>query len=151
MRSDVKECQNEDKDFLVNLLDTKLNYSLGEDDIIKPVRLGKRRESMNQFYKCRPLRFSVRSFQVKRELLKASMSLRETNDEMFSNIYFIRDLTKCQRAEAFKRREERRYRTNELYESNLKISRGRIIKVPEKVVSSIAGAQSVAGPPAGGT
>ena len=58
-RSDVKERQNEDKDFLVNLLDTKLNYSLGEDDIIKPVRLGKRSESMNQSYKCKPLRFSV--------------------------------------------------------------------------------------------
>ena len=114
--------QNEDKDFLVNLLDTKLSYSLGEDDILKPMQLGKRSESMNQSYKCRPLRFSVRSFQVKRELLKASMSLRETNDEMFSNIYFTPDLTKCQRAEAFKLREERRYRTNELYESNLKIS-----------------------------
>ena len=147
-RSDVK---NEDKDFLINLLDTKLSYSLGEDDKIKPVRSGKRSESMNQSYKCRPLRFSVRSFQVKRELLKASMSLRETNDEMFSNIYFTPDLTKCQRAEAFKLREERHCRTNELYESNLKISRGRIIKVPVKVVSSIAGAQSVAEPPEGGT
>ena len=62
------------------------------------MRLVKRREIMNQSYKCRPLRFSVRSFQDKRELLKASMSLRETNDEMFSNIYFTPDLTKCQRA-----------------------------------------------------
>ena len=26
--SDIKERQNEDKDFLINLLDTKLNYSL---------------------------------------------------------------------------------------------------------------------------
>ena len=48
---------------------------------------------MNQSYKCRPLRFSVRSFQVQRELLEASMSLRETNDEMFSNINFTPDLT----------------------------------------------------------
>ena len=32
------------------------------------------------------------------------------------------DLTKCQRAEAFEIRDERRYRTNELYGSNLKIS-----------------------------
>ena len=87
------------------------------------MRLGKCSESMNQSYKCRPLRFSVQSFQVKREILKASMSLRETNDEMFSNIYFTPDLTKCQRAEAFKLREERCYRINELYESNLKISR----------------------------
>ena len=149
-RSDVKVRQNEDI-FFINLLDTKLSYSLREEDIIKPVQLGKRSESMNQSLKCRPLRFSERSFQVKRELLKASMSIRETNDEMFSNLYFTSDLTKCKRAEAFKLREERRYRTNDLYESNLKISRGCIIKVPEKVVSSITGAQSVAGPPAGGT
>ena len=87
------------------------------------MRLGKRSEIMNQSIKCRPLRFSLRSFQVKRELLKASMALRETYDEMFSNIYFTPDLTKCQRAEAFKLPEERRCRTNELYESNLKISR----------------------------
>ena len=37
-RSDVKERQNEDNDFFINLLDTKLSYSLGEEDIIKPVR-----------------------------------------------------------------------------------------------------------------
>ena len=79
------------------------------------------------------------------------MSLRETYDEMFSNIYFTPDLTKCQRAEAFKLREERRYQTNSLYESNLKIGWGRIIKVPEKVVSSAAGAHNVAGPPVGST
>ena len=126
--SDVKERQNEDKDFFINLLDTKLSYSLGEEDIIKPVRLGKRSEIMNQSYKCRLLRFSVRSFQVKRELFKASMSLRETNAEMLSNIYFTPDFTKCQRAESFKLREERRYCTNELYESKLKISQGCIIK-----------------------
>ena len=70
----------------INLIVTKLNYSLGDRDIIKLVRPGKRTEIMNQFFKCRPLRFSVKSFQVKRELLKASMSLRETHDEMFSNI-----------------------------------------------------------------
>ena len=123
-KSDVKERQNEDKDFLINLIDTKLNYSLEDEDIIKPVRLGKRTEIINQFIKCRPLRFSVRSFQVKRELLKASMSLRERHDEMFSKmIYFTPDLTECQRADAFKLREERRYQTNLLYGSNLKISR----------------------------
>ena len=68
------------------------------------------------------------------------MPLRETNDEMFSNIYFMPDLTKYQRIKAFKLPEERRYRTHELYESNLKISRSLIIKVPEKVVSSTDGA-----------
>ena len=46
-RADVKERQNEDKDFLINLLDTKLSYSLGEEDMIKPVRLGKRSEITN--------------------------------------------------------------------------------------------------------
>ena len=39
----------------------------------------------------------------------------------------------------FKLSEERRYRINELHESNLKISRGQIVKVPEKVQSSDAG------------
>ena len=81
--------------FLINLIDTKLNYSLRDEDTIKPVRLGKHTEIMNQFIKCRPLRFSVQSFQVKRELLKASTPLRETHDEMFSNIYFTPDLSEC--------------------------------------------------------
>ena len=88
---------------------------------------------------------------MKRELPKASMSLREEDDEIFSNIYFTSDLTKCQRAEAFKLREERRYRINELPESNLKISRGRIVKVPEKDMTSFAVGQSVDVPPVGGT
>ena len=150
-RSDDKDRQNEDKDFLVNLMDTKLNYFLGDEDIIKPVRLGKRTETLNQPIKCRLLRFSVRSFQVKRELLKASMSLREEDDEIFRNIYFTPDLTKCQRAEAFKLREERRYRINELHESNLKISRGQIVKVLEKDMTSVAVGQSIDVPPVGGT
>ena len=38
------------KIFLINLLDTELSYSLGEEDIIKPVRLGRRSEIMNQSY-----------------------------------------------------------------------------------------------------
>ena len=114
--------------------------------------LGKRTETLNQPIKCRPLRFSVRSFQVKRELLKASMSLREEDDEIFSNIYFTPDLTKCQGDEAFKLREERRYRINVLHESNLKISRGQIVKVPEpKDMTSVAVGQSVDVLPVGGT
>ena len=100
-RSDVKERQNEDKDFLVHLFDTKLSFALGDEDIIKPVRLGKRTETRDQSTKCRPLRFSVPSFQIKRELLKASMALRESDDEIFNNIYFTPHLTKSHRAEAF--------------------------------------------------
>ena len=49
-RYDVNERRNEDKDFLINLLGTKLSYSLGDEDIIKPVRLGKRNVIMNQSY-----------------------------------------------------------------------------------------------------
>ena len=68
------------------------------------------------------------------------MALRETDDEMFRTcntiMYFTPDLTKCQRAEAFKLREEIRYQINELRESNLKISRGQIINIPEKVETS---------------
>ena len=104
------------------------------------MRLGKRTEIIDHPIKCRPLRFSVRSFQVKRELLKASMALRETDDEMLSTcntiMYFMPDLTKCLRAEAFKHREDIRYQMNELHESNLKISRGQIVKIPEKVETS---------------
>ena len=39
----------------------------------------------------------------------------------------------------------------ELHETNLKISRGQIVKVPEKVASSDADGQGIAGPSAGGT
>ena len=100
------------------------------------VRLGKRSESMNQSFKCRSLRFLARSFQVKRELLKSVCHLERLMMKYLAlNKYFTPDLTKCQRAEAFKLREERSYRTNELYKSNLKISLGCIVKIPEKVVS----------------
>ena len=88
---------------------------------------------------------------MKRELLKASMSLREEDNEIFSNIYFTLDPTKCQRVEAFKLREERRYRINELHELNLKISHGHIVKVPEKDMTSVAVGQSVDVPPVSGT
>ena len=90
-RDDVKDRQNQDKDFLVSLFDTKLNCALGDEDIIKPVRLGKRSEE-NDKIKCRPFRFSVRSFQVKTELLKASMLLRVERDEIFSSIISLQTL-----------------------------------------------------------
>ena len=59
-RSDVKERQNEEVNIFINLLDTKLSFFLGEEDITKPVWLVKRSEIMNQSYKYRPLWFSVR-------------------------------------------------------------------------------------------
>ena len=40
---------------------------------------------------------------------------------------------------------------NELHETNLKISRGQIFKVPEKDIAPVAGGQSEAVPPVGGT
>ena len=64
-RFDVKERQNTENDFFINLFDTKLNYFLGKADIIKPVLLGKHSDIMNQSYKRRPLKFSVRMFQIK--------------------------------------------------------------------------------------
>ena len=53
-------------------------------------------------------------------------------------------------SEAFKDREERCYRINELHEINLKISRDQIVKVPDKVENSAPGGKVVAGPPLGG-
>ena len=65
------------------------------------------------------LRFTVHSFEMKRNMLKASMNLRKCENDISNNIYFMPDLTKRQREEAFRLREQRRYRMNTLNETNL--------------------------------
>lgn len=78
----------------------------------------------NGTLKCSPLRFTVSNLEMERQLLKASMALRKSEDDLFSNIYLTPDLTQKQREEAFKLREQKRYRLNELNESGLIIRRG---------------------------
>ena len=82
-----------------------------------------------------PLRFTVNNFEMKGKLLKASMNLRKSENDIFNNIYFTPDLTKRQREEAFQLREQRRYRMKTLNETNLKIIRGKIVQVQDETES----------------
>ena len=91
------------------------------------------------------------NLEMKRQLLKASMALRKSEDDLFSNIYLTPDLTQKQREEAFKLREQKRYRMNELNESGLIIRRGKIVKISDNKGSTVASsAEGLAeGPPIG--
>lgn len=129
-QEDIQCRQAEDKDFLVKLFETKLDHPVAPIEIIKPVRLGARKDS-NGTLKCRPLRFTVGTLEMKRQLIKAGMALRKSEDDLFSNIYLTPDLTKKQREESFKLREQKRYRMNELNETGLTIRHGRIVKVSD--------------------
>ena len=64
---------------------------------------------------------------------------------------FTPDLTQKQREEAFKLREQKRYRMNELNESGLIIRRGKIVKISDNKGSTVASsAEGLAeGPPIG--
>ena len=78
----------------------------------------------------RPIRFTVSQFDHKRQILKANNLLRKSEDVVYSNIYFTPDLTKNQRKQAYELRVERRTRENN-GETDLKISRGKIVTVKE--------------------
>ena len=149
-REDIQYSQSENKNFLVSLFETKLDHPVSPSEIIKPVRLGTWKES-NGTLKCRPLRFTVSNLEMKRQLLKASMALIKSEDDLFSNIDLTPDLTQKQREEAFKLREQKRYRMNELNESGLTIRRGRIVKISDNKGSNVAfSAEGLAeGPPIG--
>ena len=128
-KDDVKERQTEDLESLQNIMEQKMNLDLNDIEIIKPVRVGRREILNGEITKKRPLRFTVKTFESKRSIMRANTFLRQSKDEIFGNIYFTPDLTKKQREEAFRLRERKRYRTNVLHEKNLKISRGKIIQV----------------------
>ena len=94
----------------------------------KLVRLGKREVSPDGIIKCLPLRFTVDLFDYKRHTLKAHSILRSCEYTIFSNIYFTPDLTKNQRRKAYELRLEKRTREKK-GETNLKISKGKIVNV----------------------
>ena len=83
---------------------------INKDGIIKP----------------RPLRFTVDTFDHKRQILKANSLLRNSDDLIFNNIYFTLDLTKIQRQKAYDLKVERRQKES-AGERNLKISRGKLV------------------------
>ena len=130
--------QQEDHDFLRNLMETKMNLDPELITVHNVVRLGKREIRPDGTAKCRPIRFKVDMFDYKRQILKSNTLLRNCADEIFSNIYFTPDLTKNQRKEAFDLRTERRKR-EEKGERNLKISKGKIIVVKDSVKNQEGG------------
>ena len=130
-RAETVARQQEDVDFLVNLLENKMNLDPDDIKVNKLVRLGRREMNSDGTVKCRPLRFTIDVFNHKRQILTANSLLRSCDDDIFGNIYFTPDLTKTQRKKAYELRTERRLR-EERGERNLKISRGQIIVVKEK-------------------
>ena len=71
--------------------------------------------------------FKVKNFVDKREILQANSVLKNHENEVKSKVFMTPDLTQKQRATFFKLREELRYRKNVLNQTNLKISKGRIV------------------------
>ena len=129
-RTDAGERQQEDLEFLNNMLENKMNLEPNVITVNKLVRLGRREINSDGTVKCRPLRFTIDVFDQKRQILKANSLLRSCEHDIFSNIYFTQDLTKIQWKRAFDLRAERRLR-EEKGERNLKISRGKIIVMKE--------------------
>ena len=94
----VTVVQDTNRDFLLNVLENKMNLDMGAIEISKVVRLGKREAGQT---KRRPIRFTVNQFDHKRQILKANNLLRKSEDVVYSNIYFTPDLTKNQRKQAY--------------------------------------------------
>ena len=117
-KEDAVERQHEDRDFLVNILENKMNLDEGVIQVSKLVRLGRRQAGQT---KARPIRFTVGVFDHKRQILTANKMLRRCEDFVYNNIYFSPDLTKNQRKQAYELRAERRSREDK-GETDLKIS-----------------------------
>ena len=127
-KEDAVERQHEDRDFLMNILENKMNLDIGDIQVTKLVRLGRREAGQN---KTRPIRFTVGVFDHKRQILTANKMLRRSEDFVYNNIYFTPDLTKNQRKQAYELRVERRSREGK-GETDLKISRGKIVTIKER-------------------
>ena len=106
---------------LTNQLEVGPNIKIPSD----LVRLGRKKSSDPE--KARPLRFKVKDIDSKNILLRAGNLLRNSRDKSIKNIYITPDLTKRQRDDAYKLRQEKKQRQGE-GEENLRIVRGKIIK-----------------------
>ena len=124
-KTDMSERRQEDMDLLKNVMENRMNLNPDVINVNKLVRLG-RREATDETIKPRPMRFTVNLFDHKRQILKANSLLRNSEDDIFSNVYFTPDLTKNQRKAAYELRVERRSREAK-GESNLKINKGKIV------------------------
>ena len=135
-KEDSKERQEEDHDFLINVLENQMELDMEVINVTKLVRLGKKETG-----KTRPFRFSVGIFEHKRQILRANTKLRKNTNRVYSNIYFTPDLTKNQRKQAYDLRVERRSREDN-GETDLKISRGKIVTVKGKTRDSADGTRT---------
>ena len=126
---DVRKMDDEEN--LKAIIDNDMKLSEKQIEVENLIRLGKRPEEgpdgIETQDKHRPLRFKVKAFESKREILQANSVLKNLNDEVKKKIFMTPDLTRKQREKSFKLREELRYRKNVMNETNLKISKGRIV------------------------
>ena len=131
LSDNVEVRQIEDEESLKSVIDEDMKLADKQIQVDNLVRLGKRstdRDENNANYSnLRPLRFKVRTFESKREILQANAVLKNHENEEKKKIFMTPDLTKKQREKSFKLREEVRYRKNVLNQSNWKISKGRIV------------------------
>ena len=139
---DPDERKHEDKERLKSLIDNDMKLSDKNIIVENPIRLGKKMYvddpqsnvgSSNHSSKKgnRPLRFKVDKFEDKRLILQANAELKNSDDNNLSKIFVTPDQRRRQREESFKLREELPYRKLVGKEKNLKISRGRIVTVPD--------------------
>ncbi|XP_052761306.1 uncharacterized protein LOC128203795 [Mya arenaria] len=113
-----KEEDIREVDFIIN---NTLNLNVTVDNVF---RLGK---LVPNNARPRPVRFTVKDFPAKRNVLNAASKLK--NHEKYSRIYLTNDLTPVQRKAAFELREEKRRRERG-GEVGLAIRKGRIVKLP---------------------
>ena len=128
LSQDADVRQMEDAENLKTVVDDDMKLGEKQIQLDNLIRLGKRPiDSDESQTRHRPLRFKVKTFESKREILQANSVLKDHEDEEKRKIFNTPDLTQKQREKSFKLREELRYRKNVLSETNLKISRGRIV------------------------
>lgn len=150
---DPTERKTEDESKLKSLIDDDMKLRDKGIEIESPVRLGKIRneelevDSQQQNRKSvnRPLRFKVTKFEDKRQILMGNSELKNSKNDNVNKIFLTPDLTKKQREDSFKLREELRYRKFVQNEKNIKISRGRIVSINNPNSSSPANVPSSSG------
>lgn len=123
----TKESMESKKDDDSNRIMSILNDELHTDvEIFETQRLG---ILFDGRLKVRPVRFVVRDFEAKRKVLDAARRLK--GHQSHSRLFFTPDLTRIQREDAFKLREEKRRREKE-GENDLIIRMGRIVKASDQ-------------------
>ena len=83
-RTDAGERQQEDLEFLNNLLENKTNLEPDVITVNRLVRLGRMEINSDGTVTCRPLRFTVDVFDQKRQILRANSLLRSCENDILA-------------------------------------------------------------------